>query len=87
PAHFGETDDIIINSHYQKQFSKLEHSPNTQSIGAHANVTDRLGVGAYFFRDQNGPISANGINIGAAYFIPIDDNERKNQFSFGTSIN
>ncbi|MGY5551930.1 PorP/SprF family type IX secretion system membrane protein [Riemerella anatipestifer] len=87
PAHFGETDDIIINSHYQKQFSKLEHSPNTQSIGAHANVTDRLGVGASFFRDQNGPTSANGISVGAAYFIPIDDNERKNQFSFGTSIN
>jgi hypothetical protein len=30
----------------------------------HANVFDRVGAGAYFFRDQNGPISANGIAVG-----------------------
>ena len=88
PALYGKTDKVVLNLNYQKQFSNFSESPNVQSIGLHANVVDRLGAGVSFFRDQNGPISANGISVGASYFIPIDDDgERKNQFSFGTNLN
>ena len=88
PALYGSTDDVVLNLNYQKQFSGFEQSPNVQSIGLHANVFDRVGAGLSFFRDQNGPISANGISAGASYFIPIDDDgERKSQFSFGTNVN
>ena len=88
PAYFGETDDLVFKATYQKQFSKFDESPNIQSVGLHANIFDRVGAGAYFFRDQNGPISANGIAIGVSYFIPLSDEDgRKDQFSFGTSIN
>lgn len=88
PALYGKTDDVVLNLNYQKQFSQFDLSPNVQSIGMHANVFDRVGAGLTFFRDQNGPISANGISAGASYFIPIDDDgERKSQFSFGTSAN
>ncbi len=78
--------NLVAN--YQKQFSKFDESPNVQSVGIHANAFDRVGIGAYFFRDQNGPISANGIAIGASYFVPLSDEDgRKDQFSFGTSVN
>lgn len=88
PANTGEADDIVINGNYQKQFSKFEESPSVQSIGIHANVFDRVGAGVSFFRDQNGPVSANGISAAAAYFIPLsDDGDRKDQFSFGTAVN
>lgn len=88
PAHYGETDDVVVNGNYQKQFSKFDQSPNVQSIGIHANVFDRVGAGLSFFRDQNGPISANGITAGASYFIPLsDEGDRKDQFSFGTAVN
>lgn len=88
PALYGKTDKVVLNMNYQKQFSKFDESPNVQSVGMHANIVDRLGAGISFFRDQNGPISANGISVGASYFIPIDDDgERKNQFSFGTNLN
>lgn len=88
PAHYGETDDIAVNGNYQKQFSKFGQSPNVQSIGIHANVFDRVGAGLSFFRDQNGPISANGVTAGASYFIPLsDEGDRKDQFSFGTAVN
>mgnify|MGYP002652605917 CR=1 FL=1 len=73
PAHYGETDDVVLHGTYQKQFSKFEQSPNVQSIGLHANVFDRVGAGLSFFRDQNGPISANGITAGASYFIPLSE--------------
>lgn len=88
PAQYGKTDDVVLNLNYQKQFSQFSESPNVQSIGLHANIFDRVGAGISFFRDQNGPISSNGIAAGASYFIPIDDDgERKSQFSFGTSVN
>lgn len=88
PALYGKTDDVVLNLNYQKQFSNFDQSPNVQSIGMHANVFDRVGAGLTFFRDQNGPISSNGVGAGASYFIPIDDDgERKSQFSFGTNVN
>lgn len=88
PAFYGATDDVVINGNYQKQFSKLSESPNVQSVGIHANIFDRVGAGISFFRDQNGPISSNGITAGASYFIPLsDEGERKDQFSFGTNVN
>ncbi|MDR2206995.1 MAG: PorP/SprF family type IX secretion system membrane protein [Flavobacteriaceae bacterium] len=87
PALYGKTDKVALNLNYQKQFSEFDESPNVQSVGIHANIVDRLGMGLTFFRDQNGPISANGGSIGGSYFIPMnDDGERKNQFSFGTSL-
>ncbi|WP_185140491.1 type IX secretion system membrane protein PorP/SprF [Chryseobacterium sp. 6424] len=87
PAQYGKTDDVVLNLNYQKQFSQFDQSPNVQSIGIHANVFDRVGAGLSFFRDQNGPVSSNGITGGASYFIPIDDDgERSSQFSFGTSV-
>ena len=88
PALYGKTDDVVLNLNYQKQFSDFAESPNVQSIGLHANIFDRVGAGLSFFRDQNGPVSSNGIGAGASYFIPIDDDgERKSQFSCGTNVN
>lgn len=88
PALYGQTDDVVLNLNYQKQFSNFSQSPNVQSVGLHANVFDRVGAGLAFFRDQNGPISSNGITAGASYFIPLDDDgERLSQFSFGTNVN
>lgn len=88
PAHYGESDEVVINGNYQKQFSKFDLSPNVQSIGVHANIFDRVGAGVAFFRDENGPVSSNGITAGASYFIPLgDDQDRRDQFSFGTAVN
>ncbi|WP_333851683.1 PorP/SprF family type IX secretion system membrane protein [Epilithonimonas sp.] len=88
PALLGKTDDVVLNLNYQKQFSQLSESPNVQTIGLHANVFDRVGAGISFFRDQNGPISSNGLSLGASYFIPLSDEEdRQDQFSFGIGTN
>ncbi|WP_292010063.1 PorP/SprF family type IX secretion system membrane protein [Chryseobacterium sp.] len=88
PAQSGKTDDVQLNLNYQQQFSKFSESPNVQSIGINANIFDRVGAGISVFRDSNGPISAGGITAGASYFIPLSsEGERKDQFSFGTSVN
>ena len=87
PAQYGKTDYVHVNANYQKQYSSFSESPNVQSVGVHANIFDRVGAGLSVFRDSNGPINAGGITLGASYFIPIsDEGERKDQFSFGTSV-
>lgn len=87
PAKYGSTDYIHVNANYQKQYSSFSESPNVQSVGMHANIFDRVGAGLSVFRDQNGPINSGGITLGASYFIPIsDEGDRKDQFSFGTSV-
>ena len=88
PAQYGKTDYVQLNLNYQQQFSKFSESPNVQSVGINANIFDRVGAGISVFRDSNGPISAGGITAGASYFIPLSsEGERKDQFSFGTSVN
>lgn len=87
PAQYGKTDYVQLNLNYQQQFSKFSESPNVQSVGINANIFDRVGAGISVFRDSNGPISAGGITAGASYFIPLSsEGERKDQFSFGTSV-
>ena len=88
PAQYGKTDYVQLNLNYQKQFANFSESPNVQSVGINANIFDRVGAGISVFRDSNGPISAGGITAGASYFIPLSsEGERKDQFSFGTSVN
>ena len=88
PAQYGKTDYVQLNLNYQQQFSKFSESPNVQSVGINANIFDRVGAGISVFRDSNGPISAGGITAGASYFIPLSsEGDRKDQFSFGTSVN
>ncbi|MEI7486238.1 MAG: type IX secretion system membrane protein PorP/SprF [Chryseobacterium sp.] len=87
PAQYGKTDYVKLNLNYQQQFSKFSESPNVQSVGINANIFDRVGAGISVFRDSNGPVSAGGITAGASYFIPLSsEGERKDQFSFGTSV-
>ena len=87
PAKYGSTDYVHVNANYQKQFMNFSESPNVQSLGVHANVWDRVGVGLSVFRDENGPYTSGGMTLGGSYFIPIsDEGERQDQFSFGTSL-
>lgn len=88
PAQYGKTDYVQLNLNYHQQFTKFSESPNVQSVGINANIFDRVGAGISVFRDSNGPISAGGITAGASYFIPLSsEGDRKDQFSFGTSVN
>ncbi len=87
PSYSGSTDDWVMKATYFKQWSDFDLSPNTQTISTHVNLVDRVGLGAYFFRDENGPVASQGVNISGAYHIPLGDEEtRENQFSFGASL-
>lgn len=87
PSYTGSTDDIVLKTTFFRQWADFQGAPNMQTVSTHFNVVDRLGLGAYFFRDENGPVSMQGVNLSAAYHIPLSDEEtRENRFSFGPSL-
>lgn len=88
PSYTGSTDEFVLKSTYHQQWNNFNESPNTQTISAHFNAFDRVGLGTYFFRDENGPITLSGFNISSAYHIPLGDEENRSesQFSFGASV-
>lgn len=90
PSYAGANPDILsVRGTYRNQWDDLPDSPNTQTLSAHATVVDRLAAGIYIFNDQNGLTSLRGVNLSAAYHIPIGDrySGTGDKFSFGLSYN
>lgn len=93
PSYAGADPSVLsITGSYRNQWD-LPESPKTMTLSAHATVVDRLAFGFYAFHDENGLTSMTGVNISAAYHIPINsrrdmyDDEEEDKFSFGVSYN
>ncbi|MGB6084715.1 PorP/SprF family type IX secretion system membrane protein [Moheibacter sp.] len=94
PSYAGANPEVLsVAGTYRNQWADLPESPNTQTLSVHSTVVDRLAFGLYVFNDQNGLSSLRGVNLSAAYHIPINsqrdyrDNETEDLFSFGLSYN
>lgn len=94
PSYAGANPEVLsITGSYRNQWADLPESPRTMTVSAHATVVDRLAFGFYVFSDENGLTSLKGLNLSAAYHIPIDsrrdmyDDEEEDKFSFGLSYN
>lgn len=92
PSYAGVDPEIFkFTAAIQNQWADLPESPKTQTVSMHATVVDRLAFGAYFFHDKNGLTTNSGVNISAAYHIPINArrdyrfDEAEDRFSFGLS--
>src|SRR5699024_1011783 len=84
---------MSVSAIYRNQWADLPERSTTQTLSAQATVIDRLAFGLYVFKDENGLTSLQGINLSAAYHIPINSrrdlrwNEKEYIFSFGLSYN
>ena len=94
PSYAGANPEILsVTGTYRNQWADLPESPNTQTLSVHSTVVDRLAFGFYVFNDRNGLSSLRGVNVSAAYHIPINsdrdyrDEETEDLFSFGLSYN
>lgn len=94
PSYAGANPEVLsVTASHRNQWADLPESPNTQTVSAHATVVDRLAFGFYGFLDENGHTSMRGINLSAAYHIPINsrrdmyDDEEEDKFSFGLGYN
>lgn len=94
PSYAGANPDVLsVSFSHRNQWADLPESPNTQTVSAHATVVNRLAFGLYVFNDRNGLTSMTGVNLSAAYHIPIQsrrdmyDEDEEDKFSFGLSYN
>ncbi len=94
PSYAGANPEILsVTGSYRNQWADLPESPNTQTLSVHSTVVDRLAFGFYVFNDKTALYSLRGVNISAAYHIPINsqrdyrDDETEDLFSFGLSYN
>lgn len=67
-----------------EQWVNIEDSPGTQSLSLDGRISDRSGIGAILFNDQNGFTTQRGFQFSFAHHLTI--NEYNNQYlSFGIS--
>lgn len=91
PSFAGANPEIIkVRATHYSQWSGMDNVPSTQTLSAHAVVFDRLSAGIYGFHDSNGASKMTGVNLAAAYHIPIGDDylgeyDLPEVFSFGIS--
>ncbi len=83
-AYAGIGDCWQVRGSGFEQWINVANSPTTQSISADGRISDRSGVGAVLFNDQNGFTTQKGFQLSFAHHLTL--NEYTNQYlSFGLS--
>ncbi|WP_025743898.1 PorP/SprF family type IX secretion system membrane protein [Aquimarina pacifica] len=83
-AYAGIGDCWQIRGSGFEQWVSIEDSPGTQSLSIDGRISDRSGIGAVLFNDQNGFTTQKGVQLSFAHHLTIS--EYNNQyFSFGLS--
>ncbi|MDY8138649.1 type IX secretion system membrane protein PorP/SprF [Aquimarina sp. 2201CG5-10] len=83
-AYAGIGDCWQLRASGFEQWVSIEDSPGTQSLSIDGRISDRSGVGAILFNDQNGFTTQKGVQLSFAHHLTL--NEYNNQYlSFGIS--
>jgi type IX secretion system PorP/SprF family membrane protein len=80
PAVGGSLDYTSFALSVRSQWSGLEGAPETQFLGGHTKIGNKIGVGGYIFKDETGPISEQGIQLSYSYHFSVGENSN---LSFG----
>jgi len=83
-AYAGIGDCWQVRASGFEQWVSIADSPGTQSVSIDGRISDRSGVGAILFNDQNGHTTQKGVQLSFAHHLTL--NEYTNQYlSFGIS--
>ncbi|WP_430810187.1 MULTISPECIES: PorP/SprF family type IX secretion system membrane protein [unclassified Carboxylicivirga] len=77
-----------FSGYYQKQWFGMEQAPTTQVLSFQGPLTQKLGIGSYFYNDRNGFYSELGLQASLSYEVMlIKDRKRTASMTFGMSLN
>src|SRR5688572_9774810 len=83
PAVAGTKPYYIFRADARNQWVGLEGHPTTETISLHAPLfNNKVGVGGYFFNDNIGPLTKNGLTLSYSYHIKLAE---KSLLSLGMS--
>ncbi|HEA31284.1 MAG TPA: type IX secretion system membrane protein PorP/SprF [Leeuwenhoekiella sp.] len=87
PSMAGAANANQIRLTARQQWFDVDDAPNLQTLSINGRVSDKIGLGAIVFADQNGYFSQTGFYGSFAYHILMSRNTVDlNQFSFGVSV-
>lgn len=73
PGIAGSVDYFPIRLTARQQWTGINDAPSTQALSAHYLFeSQKLGVGGFVFNDKFGPLSETGIQVSAAYHLPLE---------------
>ncbi|HOU99183.1 MAG TPA: type IX secretion system membrane protein PorP/SprF [Bacteroidales bacterium] len=73
PGIAGSVDYFPIRITARQQWVGIKDAPSTQAISAHYLMEQqKLGIGGFIFNDKFGPLSETGIQLSAAYHLPLE---------------
>jgi type IX secretion system PorP/SprF family membrane protein len=85
PAMAGSVDYLPLRVTARKQWVGIDDAPSTYALSGHYLFKNiKFGLGGYIFSDKFGPISRTGIQVCAAYHLPLESMDSK--LSFGLSF-
>jgi type IX secretion system PorP/SprF family membrane protein len=85
PAIAGSVDYLPLRVTVRQQWVGMEDAPATYALSGHYLLKNvKLGLGGYIFADKFGPISRTGMQVCAAYHLPLEGIDSK--LSFGISF-
>ncbi len=76
PAIAGSNDCSYFMGTHKQQWLGIEDAPYTTSFSYQTRFSGNIGVGTYFFNDNNGYSKQQGAQISAAYHIPMASGAR-----------
>lgn len=72
PGMTGSVDYIPLRLTVRQQWVGIEDAPSTQAIsGSYLLNNKQFGVGGYLYNDMFGPMRQTGLQVSAAYHIPL----------------
>lgn len=72
PGMTGNVDYIPLRLTVRQQWVGIDEAPSTQAISGHYLMNNKhFGVGGYLYNDMFGPMRQTGIQLSAAYHIPL----------------
>ena len=88
PSFIGLTEATIVKLSHRQQWFGVKNPPNTSfALARHRFKATNVGLGGYFFQDQNGPNANYGLQVSSSFHVMLKSNRtKKHILSFGLSI-
>ncbi|TYP76894.1 PorP/SprF family type IX secretion system membrane protein [Aquimarina intermedia] len=83
-AYAGIGDCWQVRASGFEQWVSIEDSPGTQSLSFDGRISDRSGIGAILFNDQNGFTTQKGVQLSFAHHLTLSEYDNM-YLSFGLS--
>lgn len=71
PAVAGTKPYVFVCADYMQNWSGFKGAPNIQSVSAHSQISERIGMGGKIFYENTGLSGQFGAEASYAYHIPI----------------